>query len=40
MLTNSILRWQVNGVCVEELQEGFVDGVGELPDFDYLLLIL
>lgn len=32
-LTNSILWWQVDGVCVEVLQKGSVHQVGELVDF-------
>lgn len=38
-LTNSILRRQLHVVCVEELQEGAVDRVGELIYFDHLLHI-
>lgn len=40
LLTDSILRRKVNGVRVEELEEGSVDGVRELVDLDDLLLIL
>ena len=40
MLTDGVLRGEVNGVCVEKLQEGSVDGVGELADLYHLLLIL
>lgn len=40
VLTDGVLRWKVNGVCVEKLQEGSVDGVGELADLYHLLLIL
>lgn len=40
VLTDSILRRKVNGVCVEELEEGSVDGVRELVDLYDLLLIL
>lgn len=38
--TNSVLRRQVYGVGVEELQEGAVDGVGELVDLNHLLHVL
>lgn len=37
---DGVLRWKVNSVCVEKLQEGSVDGVGELADLYDVLLIL
>ena len=37
-LTNSIHRWQVNVVCVEILQEGSVHQVGELVNFNRVLV--
>lgn len=40
MLTNGIFRWKLNSICVEKLEEGFVDRVRELVNLDYLLLIL
>lgn len=40
VLTDGVLRWKVNSVCVEKLQEGSVDGVRELADLYDLLLIL
>lgn len=40
VLTDGVLRWKVNSVCVEKLQEGSVDGVRELADLYHVLLIL
>ena len=37
-LTNSILWWQVNSVCVEVLQEGSVHQVWELVNFNVVLV--
>lgn len=37
---DGVLRWKVNSVCVEKLQEGSVDGVRELADLYHVLLIL
>lgn len=39
-LTGGVLRQEVHCVCVEELQEGPVDGVGEVLDLDHVLLVL
>lgn len=38
-LTNGVLRREVYGVCVEELEEGPVDRVRELVDLYHVLLI-
>lgn len=34
MLTYSVLWWQVNGVCVQVLQESAIHQKGELLDLD------
>lgn len=39
MLTDGVLGWEVHSVCIEELEEGPVDGVRELVDLDHVLLI-
>lgn len=39
VLTNGVLWRKIYGVCVEELEEGPVDGVGELIDLNHLFHI-
>lgn len=36
-LTDSIFRRQLHSICVKELQEGAVDWVGELVNFNHFL---